>query len=192
MYEYNEYTGYLDEYAIEGHAFSPIEMLYASFIKLTGVESALFLYYIVPVFLIGIFFAGIWRLGSVLLKQNDQISWFMFVVTVIFWMTTYLEGQSVVTGIFLNSWNGLTWLSCFIMPMAFSSSIEVMNQAVQGKIENKWYRIIMAVVLILAAQLTNSKGGFYVLLMWCLTVIVVLVRKGYDYGIAFGCFKKRV
>jgi len=192
MYQYNEYTGYLDEHAIDGHAFSPIEMLYASLIKLSGMESAVILYYVVPFILIIVFFAGLWRLGNVLLKDDRQVAGFVAFATVIFWMTTYLQDQSVITGIFLNSWNGLTWLSCFVMPVALANCLEFMNQAMEGNADRILYKAVMAVVLVLAAQLTDSKGGFYVVLMLFLTVAVILVRKGYDYGITSSRFKKRV
>ncbi|MBQ8279998.1 MAG: hypothetical protein IJZ23_09185 [Roseburia sp.] len=173
-------------------SFAPIEMLYASFAKFTGLESATVLYYVFPIFLLGFFFAGIWRLGSALFDEEEKVAEFELFVIGIYWMTAFLEGQSVVTGIFLNSWNGLTWLSCFVMPVVLANCLEWMKQAEAGKMQGMIKKIGMAVIMLLAGQLTNEKGGFYVALMLFLAIAVIIVRKGYDYGITSGRFKKRV
>lgn len=194
MYVYDEYTGYISEYAAEGHTFSPIEMLYAAAAQLTGASTAFLLYYLVPISFLFFFYMVLWKIGKQLLKKEEQIIRFVLIAILIYWMTTYLEGQSVVTGIFLNSWNGLTLLSCCIMPAAFSTCLAWMQEAADGsgKIARKIEKICMAVTLLLAGQLTNDKGGFYAALMLFLTAAVVIVRKGYDHGITSGRFKKRV
>lgn len=194
MYVYDEYTGYISEFAGEEHEFSPIEMLYASAASLTGISGALLLYYLVPICFLFFFYMVLWRVGRQLFKEEKQIMQFETIAIIIYWMTTYLEGQSVVTGIFLNSWNGLTLLSCCIMPMTFSVSVAWIKEATEetGKLLHKMEKICMAVILLLAGQLTNDKGGFYIALMLLLTLAVIIARKGYDYGIASGRFKKRV
>lgn len=167
MYLYDEYSGYLSMDAAEGHTYSPIEMLYAASISLAGISETIALYYIIPICLLFFFYMGLWKLGTKFLKDTEQIMTFVGLACIIYWMTTYLEGQSVVTGIFLNSWNGLTILSCFVMPVVISSLLQWLelgerrNEAAIGKLES-FYRVI---IFILAGQLTNEKGGFYILLM---------------------------
>ena len=51
----------------------------------------------------------------------------------------------------------------------------------------KLYRMVMPVF---AGQLTNEKGGFYILLMLGITLTIISVRKGWHYGITTGRFKK--
>ena len=191
MYWHNPYSGLLSGTAMEGHAYSPIEMLYATGANLTGIEVPYMLYYLVPGCILIYFYAGIWSLGKRLFNSEEKVMWFVLFVTGIYWMTTYLEGQSLVTGIFLNSWNGLTLLSCFVMPVAFGNCIEYMRQADARKI-NVAETIYKAVVLGLAGQLTDAKGGFYIGLMLFATFAVIVARKGYDYVITSGRFKKRV
>lgn len=193
MYVYDEYTGYISEYAMNGHVYSPIEMLYAVGAELTGISIPFMLYYMIPFCLLLFFYMVLWKVGTGLFEKEEQIISFVAIVTGIYGMTTYLEGQSVVTGIFLNSWNGLTLLSCVVMPAAFAACLEVMNEAInEGKIEHRIEKICMAVVLLLAGQLTNARGGFYIALMLIVTLAVIIVRKGYDYVVTSGRFKKRV
>ena len=179
MYLYDEYSGYLSTEAIEGHTYSPIEMLYAVAVALTGISETVALYYIVPICLLFFFYMGLWRIGIRFLKNTESSMVFVGFACVIYWMTTYLKGQSVVTGIFLNSWNGLTILSCLVMPMVLSSLLQWMeigqkNSNIRfGKLE-LCYR---SVVFLLAGQLTNEKGGFYIFLMLIVTIVVIVIKK---------------
>lgn len=192
MYVYDAYTGMETRDALTGHAYAPIEMLYAVGGSLTKIEIPLFLYYFVPISFISFFYMGIWRVGNQLVKNKKGCISFIWIVTVIYWMTTYLQDQSVVTGIFLNSWNGMTLLSCVIMPIAFGEFFKWIEETAVGKIVYKTEKIVVAILLLLAGQLTDEKGGFYIGLMLIISIAVVIVRKGYDYGITSGRFKKRV
>ncbi len=194
MYAYDEYTGYLSDFAMDGHEFSPIEMLYAVATEITDMQSIVVIYYILPVFLLLFFAFGFWRIGRQLFSEEKNIVRFELAVIAIYWMTTYLEGQSMVTGIFLNSWNGITLLSCVLLPIIWGNCIEWFKNA-QKETMTVWHKIekiCMAFVSLLAAQLTYDKGGFYVILMLALCVVVMIVGKGYEYGITSGRFKKRI
>lgn len=194
MYAYDEYSGYLSEDVPEGHAYAPIEMLYAAGACLTGISETVLLYYIVPVCLIFFFYMVLWQLGTQFFKESAHIETFVWIVSVLYWMTVYLEGQSVVTGIFLNSWNGLTLLSCCIMPAALSSGLCVIRSEVKGqkRTSGRLEKIYQMVILVLAGQLTNEKGGFYILLMLGIMLAVIIAGKGYCYGVTTGRFKKCV
>jgi len=193
MYMHNPYNGLLSESAIEGHAYSPLEMLYAVGAVLTGIEVPYMLYYLVPICFLSYFYVGIWNLGNRLLEDREKVSAFVLIITGIYWMTTYLEGQSLVTGIFLNSWNGLTLLSCLVLPVVFGNLTEWMQEVQKSNrvfgLFEKSYRVM---IFLLAALLTNAKGAFYVGLMLFVTLAVISVRKGYDYVVTSGRFKKRV
>ena len=194
MYACDPYTGYLSEYAAEGHVFSAIEMFYAIAADSTGIQSSVCVYYCLPVSLLLFFFLGYWRLGKRLFQNEGQIVGFELFVIAIYWMTTYQQEKSVLTGIFLNSWNGMTLLSCAILPITFGSCAAIMREAEAGikMVEHKLEKICMAAVLVLAGQLTYYRGGLYVLLMFFLSAAVIIVRKGYDYVVTSGCFKKRI
>jgi len=191
MYRHDPYNGLLSGTAMEGHAYSPIEMLYATGAALTGIEVPYMLYYLIPICILIYFYMGIWNLGKQLIGDEEKVTWFVLLVTGIYWMTTYLEGQSLVTGIFLNSWNGLTLLSCFVMPVVFGNCVEWMKTMDSPRLDLT-EKLFKAVVFVLAGQLANAKGGFYVGLMLFTTLAVIIVRKGYDYVITSGRFKKRV
>ena len=133
-----------------------------------------------------------WRLGVALFEEKKKIAVFVAFTAVIYLMNTILGGQSEVNGIFAEEPAGLTWLSCVVMPMVLAHCLEWMKAASAGKITHKLRRICEAVVLLVAGQFFDEKGGFYIALMFFLTVAVIFVRKGYDYVITSGSFKKRV
>lgn len=193
MYCHDPYSGLISFTALEGHEYSPIEMLYAIGADITGMEVSYMLYYLIPICILIYFYMGIWCTGKHLLENEEKVLLFTFIVSGIYWMMTYVEGKSLVTGIFLNSWNGLTLLSCVVMPVAFGYCVKWMNEIHEGNSTSVLIeKIFRIVVLLLAGQLTNAKGGFYIGLMLFVTLAVISVRKGYDYVVTSGRFKKRV
>ena len=133
-----------------------------------------------------------WRLGMALYEEKKRRVVFVLFVAAIYLMNVFFGGQSEVNQIFAEQPNGLTWLSCVVMPMVLAHCLEWMKAVQAGKVSHKLRRICEAVILLIAGQLLDKKGGFYIALMWLLTVAVILVRKGYDYVITTGSFKKRV
>ena len=133
-----------------------------------------------------------WRLGMALYEEKKKRIVFVLFVAGIYLMNSFLGGQSEVNQIFADQPHGLTWLSCVVMPLVLAHCLEWMRAASAGKVSHKLRRICEAVILLVAGQLLNDKGGFYIALMWLLAIAVILVRKGYDYVVTSGCFKKRV
>ena len=144
------------------------------------------------ILLILLIFFATWRLGMTLYEENKKRVVFVLFVAVIYLMNAFLGEQSEVNQIFAEQPHGLTWLCSVVMPMVLAHCLEWMKAVRVGKVSHKLLRICEAVVLLVAGQLLNKKGGFYIILMWVLTVAVILVRKGYDYVIKTGSFKKRV
>lgn len=194
MYCVNPYSGYETGIIDDSRATSPLEMLYATGVQFAGADTKVVIYYILPVILLTFFFLAIWRVSGSFFEREEQRIGFEVVVIAIYWMTTYMKGRTLATGIFLNSWNGLTMLGCIVLPLAFSMMIQWMQQAEDGirNIPAKLEKSVLAVVLVLTAQLTDSKGGFYIVLMLFLAVAVMIVKGGYIYGIKTGRFKKRI
>lgn len=133
-----------------------------------------------------------WRLGMALYEEKKKRVVFVLFVAVIYLLNAFLGGQSEVNSIFTDQPSGLTWLSCVVMPMVLAHCLEWMKAASAGKVLRKLRRICEMVVLLVAGQMLDEKGGFYIALMLFLTIAVILVRKGYDYVITSGSFKKRV
>ena len=194
LYAYDEYTGERLEAVPLKHAYAPIEMLYAASVHLTGISDTVLLYYQMPVYLICFFYMALWKLGTQFFAKTDHIESFMWIAAGLYLMTTYLEGQSVVTGIFLNSWNGLTLLSCCVMPAILSCCIAWIKGVFekQKNMPDKLEVIYRMVILVLAGQLTNEKGSFYIILMFGIMLAVIIAGKGYRYGVTTGRFKKCV
>ena len=194
MYLVNPYSGYETGMIERSQALSPIEMLYATGVQLTQADTQMVIYYMLPVTLLIFFFLAIWRVSGTFFEQIEQRIWFEVVVIAIYWMTAYMKDRTLLTGIFLNSWNGITILSCIIFPLAFSMMIQWMRQAEHGikKFSTKLEIVLLSMILVLAAQLTNNKGGFYILLMLFLTIAVIVVKGGYPYVIKTGRIKKRI
>lgn len=143
-------------------------------------------------FLILLILLTTWRLGMALYAEKKKRVVFVLFVAAIYLMNVFFGGQSEVNQIFAEQPHELTWLSCVVMPMVLAHCLEWMKAVQVGKVSHKLRRICEAVILLVAGQCLNEKGGFYIALMWLLTVAVILVRKGYNYVITTGCFKKRV
>ena len=192
MYLVNPYSGYQAGVLDNNGARSPLEMFYATGIQLAGADSQLVIYYFLPVIQLIMFFLTVWRMSGILLEQEKQRIGFEVVITAIYWMTTYMKKQGLVTGIFLNSWNGLTILSSIILPLAFAMVVKWIQEAEKNikKILINGDNCVLAMGLIGASQLTNNKGAFYVILMLFLGIAVTIVKGGYAYGIKTGRFKK--
>ena len=135
---------------------------------------------------------AMWNLGMALYEDKKKIAVFVAFAAAIYLMNAFLGGQSEVNGFWADEIDGLTWLSHVVMPMVLSQCLSLMKGVSAGKVTHKVRRIVEAAVLLLAGQFLNEKGGFYIALMWLLTVAVILVRKGYDYVITSGRFKKRI
>ena len=135
---------------------------------------------------------AMWNLGMALYEDKKKIAVFVAFTAVIYLMNAFLGSQSEVNGFFADEIDGLTWLSHVVMPMVLSQCLSLMKGVSAGKVTHKGRRILEASVLLVAGQFFDEKGGFYIALMWLLTVAVILVRKGYDYVITSGSFKKRV
>ena len=133
-----------------------------------------------------------WRLGMALYEEKKKRVVFVLFVAAIYLMNAFWGGQSEVNHIFADQPHGLTWLNCVVMPMVLAHCLEWMRAVLAGKVSHKLRRVCEAVILLVAGQLLNEKGGFYIALMWLLTIAVILVRKGYDYVVTSGSFKKRV
>ncbi|MBR5564875.1 MAG: hypothetical protein IKW08_01790 [Roseburia sp.] len=133
-----------------------------------------------------------WRLGMALYEEKKKRVVFLLFVVVIYLMNTFLGGQSEVNQIFAKQPYELTWLSCVVMPMVLTHCLEWMKAVQVGKVSHKLRRVCEILILLVAGQCLNEKGGFYIILMLLLTVAVIVVRKGYAYVITSGSFKKRV
>ena len=133
-----------------------------------------------------------WRLGMALYEEKKKRVVFVLFTAAIYLLNTFLGGQSEVNHIFADKPDGLTWLSCVVMPIVLAHCLEWMRPATIGKVPQKLRRICEMAVLLVAGQLLNEKGGFYIALMLFVTVAVICVRKGYDYVITSGSFKKRI
>lgn len=194
MYLYDAYSGYLAGAAEEVCVGSPIEMLYAVGVLLSGMDAAGLVYIVLPVSLLLFFFLGLWRMGKGFFTEKLHRIWFELIAVLFYWMPVFMQGRSLVMGIFLNSWNGLTLLSCVILPLMFSCCLAWMKEAERGirKIPAKAEKLFTAVVLVFAGQLADSRGGFFVLWMLLLSLAVIFGKGGVSYGVASGRFKKRI
>ena len=192
LYSVNPYSGYQTGMLDLNQVWSPLELLYAVGVILTGVDGQVFVYSMLPVVLLIVFFVSVWRMSSTLFEKEKDRIWFACIVPILYWMTVYMKSRTLITGIFLNSWNGLTLLSCIIVPLMFSMMMKIMQQVENGlkNISSKLEICVMVMVATIAAQLTNNKGAFYIMLMLLLFIGVILVKGGYAYGIKTGRFKK--
>lgn len=127
-----------------------------------------------------------------LYKENEKRVVFVLFAAVIYLLNAFLGGRSEVNDFFADRPDGLAWLNWVVMPMVLSDCIDWMKEMSDGKVLHKLRKIIRTVLFIVAAQLLNEKGAFYIALMWLLSITVMIVRKGYAYVITSGSFKKRV
>lgn len=193
MYRHDAYSGYLTGYVDSEKAFSPIEMLYAVGM-LEDTRADAFVYYLLPIPLLLLFFAAMHRLACVLLEKEEQRQKFELILLLIYWMLAVSGRNSLVTGVFLNCWNGLTLLSVVLIPLAWSYIIEWLKEDRKGirKIDSIAEKLGTMLAFILAGQLTYDRGGLYMVCMFALYAAVILVKGGYEYGVTSGRIKKHL
>ena len=133
------------------------------------------------------FFLVLYRLGRCFYEQKKDALIFVGFTTLLYVLCALRGGREAITGIFTNGSEGLTILSCILMPLTFCMILEWMKR---GK--TKITDIVIAILLVIAGQYCDAKGGFYIALMLLLAVAVKLVRKGYAYVTSSGRFKKRI
>ena len=182
MYGYHPYTGFAYPVIPTANVVSPIEMLYAVTANLTGMQPALLIQFVLPVFLQIWFLTVYCRIGNLLFEDEKKISIFIVLALVLHTVPLYIQNQALAAGIFQNPWNGQTLLGCCVLPMIFGTCYAIAQKAEcdwKPKFAEILREMIIIAVLIFSAQLVYVKGIYYSVIQLVIMIAVILLRKGY-------------
>ena len=191
MYEYHPYSGEVYAQGSENGKESPIEMLYAVVCSITGMNPAILIQFVVPFSLQICFFSVYREIGELLFgEERRKRNYFLFFVILLHLTPLYIDGQSLLGGVFRNAWNGETLLGCMVLPGVFRILLRLMKESKADvadkseKVSSILKEICHIIVMLLVARLVYPRGGYYVILMLLLCGATIIVREGYRrYGI---------
>lgn len=184
-YIYQPYTGeqYLETQT--EHIFSPYEMLYAIPAYVGKLHPAFMIKIIIPIFFLIFFMGCYWELGGYFFHDEKKQAIFLIFVEAIYYSPVYTDVETPVTGIFRSCWNGSVLLSCCILPFTLLQLLRFMDLVEKSRMNEQIQHSALQITgllfsALLAAQLLNHKGWFYIILMIGIAIVRLIIRKGYE------------
>lgn len=183
VYLHDPYTDIVQEEAISGQAKAPIEMLYASVCKYTGMTPAKFVHAVLPVPFFVLFYFVYYKLAKRLFQKREQEMNLFFLLVIVCYSGSIYAKRIGVFGVFQNIWMPQTLLFNVMMPFAFYECVNLMNflMTEDARKQKKSIRryIIKFVLLFLSASLLHESGGFFVIFLLTTSLVIVLIRRLY-------------
>lgn len=160
---------------MEGHT-KLIEMLYATYADMIGMDFTPFIEYIVSAFYLVFFFAVYKRIERIILHyypmmQKNQ-KWMERIFFAICIALLFIDG-SLEMAVPQNIWNGTTLLASTLMPLAFSYGFSALIEFEQNHRLEVLLWILRMVLFIPAAALLHDHGYQLVTLLILITVLIM-------------------
>lgn len=183
VYLHDPYTDLLYEKPIDANAKAPIEMLYASVCKYTGLTPAKFVHGVLPVPFFLLFYFVYARIARQLFGKNEKSMNLFFLIVIFCYSGSIYAKRMGAFGIFQNIWMPETLLFHIWMPFVFLECVNLMDflikeDAMKQKEAKKRY-VFKFILLFLSASLLLESGGFFVLFLLSISLVVVLIRRVY-------------
>ena len=183
VYLQDPYTGVVHETPIEKYAKAPITMLYASVCKYTGLTPAKFVHGVLPIPFFLLFYFVYQRIARQLFgKKEKSISLFFLIVIFCYSGSIYAKRIGAF-GVFQNIWMPETLLLNVLMPFVFYECVNLMNylMKVDAFTQKKtlWCYACKFLLLFLSGSLLHYSGGFFVLLLLTVSLVIVGIRRVY-------------
>lgn len=183
VYLQDPYTGVVHETPIEEYAKAPITMLYASVCKYTGLTPAKFVHGVLPIPFFLLFYFVYQRIARQLFgKKEKSISLFFLIVIFCYSGSIYAKRIGAF-GVFQNIWMPETLLLNVLMPFVFYECVNLMNylMKVDAFTQKKtlWRYACKFLLLFLSGSLLHYSGGFFVLLLLTVSLVIVGIRRVY-------------
>ena len=169
--------------------YSPLEMVYATTVYITGMNCNMLLHTILPFFLIPLFFCASWMFARYLygdkILQCEKFMVFILIFYSIAWYTNVVPAF----GVLQNAWNPMSLFVAYSFPTILLCSFQMLD-----RFESKKYgigkEIIFFLVAVIAAQLMFEKAIVITGMICFCCIIIYFVRRGLVHGIITGKYKK--
>lgn len=178
MYEQQPYTK-LSYAEPELKIYAPIDMFYAVNADITEIEVPIFVHIVLPVFLLGFFFASAWEVGGYFFREKLEERGQFTVFTMILYTVCMCSNRTVSFAVFQNIWNGATMLCCCMLPLVAIFGLHLLDVA-ERKEKLDLQMIIVGILTIVSAQLMLTKGALLSVLSLMCCVGIYIIRKGWE------------
>lgn len=183
VYENDPYTGICYPERIEENAVAPIEMLYATVCRYTGLTPVKFVHGVLPVPFFFLFYFIYNKMAKNLFGKNEGEKDLFFVIVIVCYLSSLYTKRAGAFGVFQNIWMPLTLLLQVWMPFVFCTCVSLMSclmkkDKIELDVQLKDY-IGTFVMLFLSCSLVHYIGGFLVCFLLFMSLLIVFVRKEY-------------
>lgn len=185
MYRQEPYTK-LSYREPEKKIYSPIDMFYAVNVELSGMEVALLIHTISPVFLLAFFCASAWEVGGIILRNKLEEKGLFVVFSLILYTVSIGADRALSFSLFQNVWNGATMLCCCILPLTVAWGFHFL-EGIEQKVKVDSRELVLGTLTIVVAQLMLARGAILAILSLICCVGVFVLRKGWE---KFGSIRK--
>lgn len=178
MYEQQPYT-MLSYGEPELKFYAPIDMFYSVNADITEIEAPIFVHIVLPVFLLGFFFASAWEVGGYFFGEKLEDRGLFTVFSMILYTVSMCSNRTYFIGVFQNIWNGATMLCCCMLPLVVIFGFRLLD-TVERKEKPDIQVIIMGILTIVSAQLMLTKGALLSMMSLMCCVGIYIIRKGWE------------
>lgn len=177
MYKYNPYNSELYGGVPEG---APIVMFYAAVCRMTGMTIRNFVHYILPIFLLPLFFAVYHKIGRQLFFREEKKQALFLTFVLVFFAASIYTVRNAEFGVFQNIWEPETLLYQVLLPYGVSVCVPVMNHCTNRKKMEKdfLYRELPEVILLVcASQFVYHTGASMQIVIIITAAVIVCARR---------------
>lgn len=180
IYVYHPYV--VDEqYPQAANCYAPFEMFYAAMASWTQIPVVVIVKWIVPLFLIPLFYAAVCQWAEILFHDTKKKYWFYLAIMVMYTVPIYAGNDYLPWAILINSWNGLTLLNSIFLPSLVLYCYGLYKKCQERR--NKLSDILLIFALVVDSQLMNIRGGIFatcIILIWIVIFFISRVVSRYD------------
>lgn len=177
MYKYNPYNSELYGGVPNG---APIVMFYAAVCQMTGMTIRNFVHYVLPIFLLPLFFSVYHKISRQLFFHEEKKQALFLTFVLVFYAASMYTVRNAEFGVFQNIWEPGTFLYQVLLPYGVSVCVPVMNHCTNRKKmeKNFLYRKLPEVILLVcASQFVYHTGASMQIVIIITAAVIVCARR---------------
>lgn len=169
-----------------GNCYAPFEMFYAIMASWTKIPVVVIVKWIVPLFLIPLFYAAVCQWAEILFHDTKKKYWFYLAIMALYTVPIYAGNDYLPWAILINSWNGLTLLNSIFLPSLVLYCFRLYRKSQDRKNQDRRDKIsdaLLSFALVVDSQLMNIRGGIFaacIILIWIVIFFISRVVSRYD------------
>lgn len=177
MYKYNPYNSELYGGVPQG---APIVMFYAAVCQMTGITIPCFVHYVLPVFLLPLFFIVYHKMSRQLFFREEKKQALFLVFVLLFYAASMYTVRNADFGVFQNIWVPETLLYQVLLPYGISVCLPIMNHCTNTKkIERDflYQELPEMFLLVCASQFVYHTGASMQIVIIITAAVIVCARR---------------